>query len=139
MLDWYFESNKGIRQGDPLSPYLFVMTLEVLSRIWNKMKDKGDSSFHYRCQKLGITHLCFADELFIFAKGNPCSAKLIRETLESFYHFSGLKESVSMSTVYFANVSAPSKVNNMLQFLEFSEGEFRIKCLILLFFHNSLI
>ena len=36
-LEGFFHGRKGVRQGDPLSPFLFVMVMEVLSRMLNKL------------------------------------------------------------------------------------------------------
>ena len=70
----FFSSSKGLRQGDPLSPYLFVMGMEVLSVLIGRAVEGG---FISRCNiKQGsgpaanISHLLFADETIVF-----CEAK----------------------------------------------------------------
>ena len=60
-------------KGDPLSPYLFVLAMEVFSRILVKASSNGRFSHHPRCAKLDLTHLCFADDLLLFCQGDPQS------------------------------------------------------------------
>ena len=47
-------------------------------------------SFHPKCKKLELTHLCFADDLFTFSKGDLDSIIGIYKVMQVFYSFSGL-------------------------------------------------
>jgi hypothetical protein len=62
----YFPGQKGLRQGDPMSPYLFVIAMEVLSLLLEWTAADPHFGFHPRRHSLQLTHLCFANDLLIF-------------------------------------------------------------------------
>ena len=87
----YFPS-KGIRQGDPMSPYLFVILMEVLTRILLKeIQNSPLFKFHWKRSKQRIAQICFARDLFLLCHGDINSAQILRRALDKFQMLSGLK------------------------------------------------
>ncbi|XP_039025594.1 uncharacterized protein LOC120158953 [Hibiscus syriacus] len=101
----YSKGARGVRQGDPLSLYIFVMTMNVLSSLLNMVAIKGVFSFHPKWKKVGLTHLCFADGLLIFCKGSFDSVISVHVVLDMFYSMSGLKLNASKCEMLYAGIS----------------------------------
>ncbi|XP_021992554.1 uncharacterized protein LOC110889344 [Helianthus annuus] len=121
-LHGYFSGKRGLRQGDPMSPYLFTLIMEVLSLMLQKMALNPAFKFHSHCSKQKIINVSFADDLFVFVNGDTGSVKLVQKVLEKFTSVSGLVPSLPKSTVFFCNV--PSQVKaEILSLLPFREGE----------------
>lgn len=53
-----------LRQGDPISPMLFVLTMEYMQRCLKKLKSQPNFNFHPKYEKLGITNICFAYDYY---------------------------------------------------------------------------
>lgn len=86
----FFKSTKGVRQGDPLSLYLFVLGMEAFSRLLKSRFDAGWISHNPKAQEFHITHLIFVDDVMIFFDGSNNSLHGISECLEDFTTWSGL-------------------------------------------------
>lgn len=85
-----FEATRGLRQGDPFSPYLFLLCVESLSAAINKATE--DSQFlgiNVRWRSRTITHLPFADDCYVFGIATQENANTIKELLDSFQSTSG--------------------------------------------------
>ncbi|KAH0700756.1 hypothetical protein KY284_014971 [Solanum tuberosum] len=80
-----FHSTRGLKQGDPLSPALFILGAEVLSRMLNLLyHDPNYKGFQMEIRGPQIYHLCFADDVIIFTSGTRASLQLIMKTLGTY-------------------------------------------------------
>ena len=91
-----FKPSQGIRQGDPLLPYIFIMCMEILgflikdecdSNLWDPIKaSRGGSTFSHL-----FFFFFFADDLVLFGKANEKNCQSIKDTLEVFCELFGQK------------------------------------------------
>ncbi|KAH9798495.1 reverse transcriptase domain-containing protein [Citrus sinensis] len=98
-----FYPERGIRQGDPLSPYIFVLCIERLSHGISQAVWEG-SWKPIRLAKRGtpLTHLFFADDLLLFAEASLDQASIIDAVLENFCRNSEAKVNKLKTKVFFS-------------------------------------
>jgi hypothetical protein len=106
-----FFASRGLRQGDSLSPYLFILCMEFLGGLidnkcalgdWTKVKASREGP--------GFSHVFFADDLLLFAKANDRNCAAIADVLDVFCSMSDQKVSHTKSRIFFSpNVSALTK------------------------------
>lgn len=123
-----FDAAKGLRQGDPISPFLFAIAMEYLSRSLCALKLNKNFKFHPKCAKLNITHLCFADDLLLFARGDLESISTMNKCFQQFSCASGLKANLDKSCAYFSGVPQRDK-DVIIQKLGHNTGELPFKYL----------
>ena len=86
----FFKSSRSLRQGDPLSPSLFVIGAEVLSRGLNNLTTQpGFRGFSIPRGCPPVTHLAFADDVLIFSNGSTTALKQITRVLDTYQRVSG--------------------------------------------------
>ena len=116
----FFQSSRGLRQGDPLSPYLFVIVMEALSCLFKRAKEGGFLSGWQLSDKGGagveITHLLFADDTLVFCEPSIDQVSYLSWLLMWFEAMSGLKVNLDKSEII-----AVGRVENVEELaLEFS-------------------
>jgi hypothetical protein len=86
----FFKSSRGLRQGFPLSPLLFLLVIEGLSRtIQEKVRDKKLEGVPV-ARGLSITHLMFVDDVILFGIGSISEWEVFKEVLELFCKATGM-------------------------------------------------
>jgi hypothetical protein len=84
--------------------------------------------FHPRCQVLGLTHLCFANDLLIFSAANSDSISIILVVLKDFEEITGLKANPLKSSVFCSGLSDMVK-QEILSLLQMVEGKLPVRYL----------
>lgn len=122
------KGKKGLRQGDPISPYLFVLCMEYLNRCLLELKDNKDYKYHPKCKKLNLYHVCFADDLLLFSRGDAQSIRQLFSAFQKFSFVSGLRANQAKTSIYFGGV--PCEVHNLiLEEFQISKGDLPFKYL----------
>ncbi|KAF5470091.1 hypothetical protein F2P56_010634 [Juglans regia] len=115
---------------DPISPYLFIIVEEILSRPLKKGFQEGRIvTFSLPKGAPTISHLLYADDIVIFANGSKTSLKAISESLALYETWSGQKARKEKSAIIFSNLISPIRRRQLLQITRFSEGSFPFKYL----------
>lgn len=116
-----FIPSRGIRQGDPLSPYLFILCTEVLSGLCKKAQLQGDVvgvKVARNCP--AINHLLFADDTMFFSSTDPRSCASLIAILKKYEEASGQFINLDKSAITFSSKTpgeARRRVREQLQIL----------------------
>ncbi|KAL4307123.1 uncharacterized protein LOC107605009 [Arachis ipaensis] len=99
-----FRPTRGIRQGDPISPYLFVIVMDKLSHlIEDLVASESWKPISVGRQGPKISHLLFADDLLVFAEANEEQIQVVMNCMKTFCEASGLKISILKTSVVFSS------------------------------------
>ena len=106
-----FLPSRGIRQGNPLSPYLFIMCMQYLSYlIHDKCRDNLWDPIKAARHGPAFSHLFFPDDLVLFAKADRKNCHSVSDVLESFCDIFSQKVNHNKSKVFFSpNVCAETR------------------------------
>ena len=93
---------RGIRQGDPLSPYLFLLCAEGFMSLLAKAKSKGRlHGVAVRKRAPSVTNLLFDDDSLIFCQANKNEVQVVFDTLQLYAEASSQCVNLEKSFVYF--------------------------------------
>lgn len=98
----HIEPTRGLRQGDPLSPYLFVMCTEMLVQRLKKAENEGQiSGLQVARGAPPVSHLLFADDSMLYCKGDSVELDRMIQVLHQYSLLSGQQINYQKSSVYF--------------------------------------
>ncbi|PKI70720.1 hypothetical protein CRG98_008953 [Punica granatum] len=113
-----FTPSRGIRQGDSISPYLFILCMEypvhliedmVNLKAWKGVKPSRSS--------FPMTHLMFADDILLMGTTSPNTIHAAQSALDSFYKESGMKINLEKSKLLFSkNTSSVQRQHTCFAF-----------------------
>jgi len=105
----FFELKRGVRQGCPLSPYLFVLAAEILS-IYIKQKSDIQGIVHN-----GYNYLIsqFADDTSLSIEGRPDNINKCFQVLKEFEKVSGLKVNVNKTEALGLGTFDKTRIQNL--------------------------
>lgn len=114
---------RGLRQGDPLSPYLFLLCVDGLSHSLHLAAENG---VIHGCKVSPtapvITHLLFADDSFLFFKANKEETKAIKDLLNKYELNSGQSVNYQKSGVFFSSNVRLDKQRELVEMLGVSKA-----------------
>ncbi|GAA0175341.1 hypothetical protein LIER_28531 [Lithospermum erythrorhizon] len=90
LMNGEFSSQRGLRQGDPISPFFSCW-------LWR-------GKYHPDCKELSIINIMFADDMFILSTTEKGSLMAFEEGLGKFGEFSGLKPNIKKSNMFVVGV-----------------------------------
>ena len=108
----HFSPGKGLRQGDPLFPFLFILGAEVFSRLMFKEEHFGRLK-GLRIARIysPIHHLLFADDLLIFGEASVSVAVSIKSCLDKYSRWSSQAINASKSSICFSRNTNPTTID----------------------------
>lgn len=80
-----------------MSPYIFVLGVEYLTRLLKKVHCQPRFKFHPRCKLLQLTHVAFADDMMMICHADRHSPLLLKKGFDQFTKVSGLSINVQKS------------------------------------------
>uniref|UniRef100_A0A2N9HSR5 Reverse transcriptase domain-containing protein n=1 Tax=Fagus sylvatica TaxID=28930 RepID=A0A2N9HSR5_FAGSY len=127
----FFPSSRGLRQGDSLSPMLFVLVMEALSRLMDRAVDRGYlegfSVDNSNAAGLKVSHMLFADDTLVFCGATRDQLYHLKGVMLCFEAVSGLRINLGKSEI--VPVGPVADVENLVQVLGGRVGSLPMKYL----------
>ena len=125
----FFSISRGIRQGDPLSPSLFIIMVEAFGRaVFEAYQQKEITDISVTRNLPNITHQQYADDTILPGKSSTQEALGFKNIVESYMDSSGQKFNKDKSEIFFMNTKL-SLENQICGIMEYKKAKFPCKYL----------
>lgn len=115
----FFHVERGLRQGCPLSPLLFMLVAEDLSRAIKEAKSQGKFKGVQLAQNLFLTHLLFVDDVLIFCSGSRGDLRAIQDIMDLFSKATRMEINAEKSTLT-THLLRPGEVEEIIGIFPFN-------------------
>jgi hypothetical protein len=95
----FFHPSRGLHQGCPLSPFIFLLVADGLSRLIHQSHGRNIIKWLKVSQEEFLTHLLFVDDIIIFGAGSTEEIKTWKEIMDSFYATTGMQINIGKYVV----------------------------------------
>ncbi|XP_010462868.1 PREDICTED: uncharacterized protein LOC109125019 [Camelina sativa] len=111
----FIKPQRGLRQGDPLSPYLFILCTEVLiANIKKAEREKKVTGITIARDSPTISHLLFADDSLFFCKAEATECQTVMEIIRNYGKASGQEVNLEKSSIMFGK-KVPTEIRDQLK------------------------
>ena len=125
----FFEVSRGLRQGDPLSPFLFIIMAEAFGRaISNASRNKEIRGVTVTQNVPNITHQQYADDTILPGESSWKEALNYKSIIDNYMNASGQKVNVAKSEIFFLNTEEKLE-NQICSIMGYKKGSFPCKYL----------
>ncbi|WOK92691.1 hypothetical protein Cni_G01382 [Canna indica] len=112
----------GVRQGDSLSPFLYILVAQTLSNLFNTVvQDKKLTPFSIK-RNIKISHLMFADDILISIRANPKSLQTLKKIFHQYELLIGQKLNPLKPEVFFPKSTSRSIISSVCNFLHMKQA-----------------
>lgn len=121
----YFKSSRGLRQGDPISPLLFILSKETFSKGLSKLYSIGTlKPFKVPRDCPSISHLLYANDVLLFANGEKRNLEKLLNFIKQYESASGQKLNSAKSKFYVHHSVPEARRTMIANTTRFVKGSF---------------
>jgi hypothetical protein len=125
-----FAPSRGLRQGDPLSPFLFLFVADGFSALLKKEIDSNLVDPVKVCRRApGVSHLLFADDTLLFFKVTPQQARHVSRIIDTYAEATGQLVNHAKCSILFGPRCPQAICAEVSQILQIQASEFEDKYL----------
>lgn len=131
----YFISGNGLHQGCSLSPFLFLIIMDILSSLVEQIVEEGSFTPMYSATQ-AVSHLLFVDDVLIYGKANTPTLGDIHRCLSFLHQTCGLSMNCNKSLIYFTRTTP--NIQALCNIVNLQPGAFPFNYLGIPLLHSTL-